>query len=308
MSVKSPKEGPTCVNTPAFPITVEQLSAIMAEAPPVPLSPRSAQACADQFDGLTTDMLRSVVRGLVATLRKRDIERFAECNKQKSRIQELEDTLKKQFEVSYDMHTCPDGFEANDKCRAPYVQVPDKDGFMVSPKWVRYLDDGRIAAYAMGAPIDSMLYIVDIYAKPSLDDEDEPFEPMPQWFRAAMHADEAHWQVLYKEIYKMAQWGIAADLKRHQDLHWVIDGLAKKIEFMQVDLEGAWQTADLCEFRLQAAWAHKYAEHCQGLISTNLRFSRQNIQAIHIMRQAEQPNNNNNNNNNKNNKGKGHAA
>ena len=74
MSIESPKEGPTRVNTPAFPITVQQLGAIMAEAPPVPLSPRSAQACADQFDGLTTDMLRGVVRGLVATLHKRDVE------------------------------------------------------------------------------------------------------------------------------------------------------------------------------------------------------------------------------------------
>ena len=124
MSIESPKEGPTWINTPAFPITVEQLGAIMAEAPPVPLSPRSAQACADQFDGLTTDMLRSVVRGLMATLRKRDIERFAEANKQRSRIQELEDRIKKEFEVLYDMHTPPDGFEANDERRAPYARVP----------------------------------------------------------------------------------------------------------------------------------------------------------------------------------------
>ena len=121
MSVELPKEGPTRINTPAFPITVDQLGAIMAEAPPIPLSPRSAQACADQFSGLTTDMLRSVVRGLVATLRKRDVERFAKANRQRTCIQELEDRIKKEFEVSYDMHTCPDGFEANDERRAPYA-------------------------------------------------------------------------------------------------------------------------------------------------------------------------------------------
>ena len=304
MSIELPKEGPTRVTTPAFPISVKQLSAIMAEALPVPLLPRSAQVCTDQFDGLTTDMLRSIVQGLMATLQKRDIERFAEHNKQKSCIQELEDRIKKEFEVSYDMHTCPNGFKANDNHRAPYARVPDKDGYMVSPKWVRYLDDGRITAYAMGAPIDSMLYVMDIYAEPSLDDEDEPFKPMPHWYHAAMHTDEAHWQILYKETYKMAAWGIAADLKRHRDLHRVIEGLSKKIEFMQLDLEGAQQTADLCEYRLQAARAHKYAEHCQGLVGMGLCVSKQNIQSIHIMRRAEPPNNNNNNNN-KNNKGKG---
>ena len=303
MSVESPKEGPTRVNTPAFPISVQQLGAIMAEAPAVPLSPRSAQACADQFDGLTTDMLRGVVRGLVVTLHKRDVERFIESNKQKSRINELEERIKKEFEVSYDMHTCPEGFEANDERRAPYARVPDKERYLVEPKWVKYLEDGRVAAYAMGAPVDSMPYIVDIYAEPSLDDEDEPFEPMPQWFRAALHTDDAHWQILYKETYKMANWGIAAEIKRHRNLHRVIDGLAKKIELMSVDLEGARQTADLCEYRLQAARAHKYAKHCQGLIRGGLRVTQQNIQAVRILCQ---PTNTNNNNNNKN-KGKGRA-
>ena len=78
MSIKSPNERPTCAATPAFPITTEQLSAIMAEAPPAPLSPRSAQVATDQFTGLTTDMLRTVAHGLVATLYKRDIDNFAE--------------------------------------------------------------------------------------------------------------------------------------------------------------------------------------------------------------------------------------
>ena len=121
MSVKSPNEGPTCTTTPAFPITTEQLSAIMAEVPPAPLSPRSTQVAADSFTGLTTDMLRTVVRGLVATLRKRDIDNFTERNKLAARIQELEDRIKKEFEVSYDMHTCLDSFEANDKHCAPYA-------------------------------------------------------------------------------------------------------------------------------------------------------------------------------------------
>ena len=238
MSVESPKEGPTRAATPVFPITTEQLSAIMAEALPAPLSPRSAQVCAKQFTGLTTDMLRTVVRGLVATLRQRDLKNFAEQNKKAAYIQELEDRIKKEFEVLYDMHTCPEGFEANDDRRAPYARVPDKDGYLVSPKWVRYLNDRCIATYAMGAPIDSMPYVVDIFAEPSLDDEDEPFEPMPHWYCAAMHANESHWQVLYKETYKMAQWGIAANLKRHRDLTRVTDGLVSRIEFMQQDLEG----------------------------------------------------------------------
>ena len=68
---------------------------------------------------------------------------------------------------------------------------------------------------------------------------------------------------------------------------------------MQQDLEGTRQAVDLCEYRLQVACAHKYAKHAQGLINQGLRISKQNIQAIHIMRKDDRPNNNNNNNKNK---------
>ena len=213
MSVELPNKGPTCAATPVFPITTDQLSAIMAEVPPAPLSPRSAQVATNSFTGLTTNMLRTIVHGLVATLQKRDTDNFAEQNKLASRIQELKDHIKKEFKVSYDMHTCPEGFEANDDRRAPYARVLDKEGNLILLKWVRYLEDGHVATYAMGSPIDSMLYVVDIYTEPSLDDEDKPFKPMPHWHCVAMHADESHWQVLYKETYKMALWGITADLK-----------------------------------------------------------------------------------------------
>ena len=276
----------------------------MAEAPPTPLSLQSAQVATDSFTGLTTDMLWTIIHRLVATLWKRDIDNFAEWNKQASWIQELEDHIKKEFEVSYDMHTCPEGFKANDKTCAPYAQVPNKDSHLVLPKWVQYLDDGHITTYAMGAPIDAMLYVVDIYAEPSLDNDDKPFEPMPHWYRAAMHADEAHWQVLYKEIFKIATWGVAADLKWHRDLTRVTNGLVSRIEFMQRDLEGACQAADLCEYRLQAAHSHKYINHAQGLVNHSLCFTKQNIQAVHILRKEDT---NNNNNKNKN-KGKGKAV
>ena len=250
MSVESPDKGPTRTATPVFPITTEQLSAIMAEVPPAPLFLQSAQVAADSFTGLTTDMLRTIVCGLVATLWKWELESFAERNKQTARINELKDRIKKEFEVSYDMHTCPDGFEANNDHHVPYAWVPDKEGNLVLLKWVQYLKDGCVAAYAMGAPIDAMPYIVDIYTEPSLDDKDKPFEPMPHWYRVAMHADEVHWQVLYKETYKMALWGITADLKWHRDLTRVTDGLVLRIEFMQRDLEGAQQAVNLCEYQL----------------------------------------------------------
>ena len=98
-----------------------------------------------------------------------------------------------------------------------------------------------------------------------------------------MHADEAHWQVLYKETFKLAHWGVAVDLKWHRDLIRTAEGLMLRIEFMQRDLKGAHQAADLCEYRLQVARAHKYVNHAQGLLNNRIQFSHQNVKAFQIL-------------------------
>ena len=159
------------------------------------------------------------------------------------------------------MHTPPNGFEANDELCAPNAHVPNKDGYLVMPKWVQYLEDGCIATYTIGAPIDFFPYITEIYAEPSINDNDELFEPMPHWFRAAMHANKSHWQVLCKKAFKLAYWGIAANLKWHWDLTKTAEELLSRIEFMQRDLKGAMQAVDLCGYRLQVTYTHKYIDH-----------------------------------------------
>ena len=52
---------------------------------------------------------------------------------------------------------------------------------------------------------------------------------------------------------------------------------------MQGDLEGACQAADLCKYQLQAACAHKYVDHTQGLLNNRIWFSRQNVKAFQIL-------------------------
>ena len=43
---------------------------------------------------------------------------------------------------------------------------------------------------------------------------------------------------------------------------------------MEADLEGAIQAHELCEFRLQAAWAYELVDHAQGLINGGLCFNK----------------------------------
>ena len=182
----------------------------------------------------------------------------------------------------YDDNTPPENFEENDDNKAPVSRVPDGEGDYVVPKWVRFLDDGRVAAYAFGAPKDSLPYIIDLYAEPHLDDE-IPFNPMPHWYRAALNADEARFQVLYCETAKKGHWGHLAELKRHRDTSRTVRDLQARLAYMEADLEGAIQARELSEFRLQAARAHELVEHAQGLISQGLHFTPGNRDAIRFL-------------------------
>ena len=139
-----------------------------------------------------------------------------------------------------------------------------------------------VAAYAFGAPKDSLPYVIDLYAEPHLDDE-IPFNTMLHWYHAVLNTDEARFQVLYCETAKWGHWGHLAKLKQHRNTSRTIRDLQARIVFMEADLEGALQACELSEFHLQAAWAHELVEHIQGLLSMGLRFNKNNRDAMRFL-------------------------
>ena len=247
-----------------------------------PMSPQTVANTLANHSILDAAMLQVITRGLIATIREREAKSFEERNKYVGRINQLEDQLNEQAKKVYDDHTAPEGFKENDDLKAPVSRVPDGEGDYVIPKWVRFMDDGHVAAYAFGAPKDSLPYVIDLYAEPHLDDE-IPFNPMLHWYRAVLNADEARFQVLYCETAKKGHWGHLTELKRHRDTSRTVRDLQARIAYMEADLEGAVQARELSKFRLQAARAHKLVEHAQGLLSQGLRFTPGNRDALRFL-------------------------
>ena len=195
-----------------------------------PMSPRTVASTLANHSVLDADMLWVITRGLIATIREHEAKSFEERNKYVRRINQLEDQLSEQAKKVYDDNTAPEGFEENDDNKAPVSRVPDGEGDYVVPKWVRFMDDGRVAAYAFSAPKDSLPYVIDLYAEPHLDDE-TPFNPMSHWYRAVLNADEARFQVLYCKTAKRGHWGHLAELKRHCDTSRTVQDLQARIAY-----------------------------------------------------------------------------
>ena len=121
-----------------------------------PMSPQTVANTLANHSILDADMLRVITRGLIATIREREAKSFEERNKYVGRINQLEDQLNERAKKVYDDNTAPEGFKENDDNKAPVSRVPDGEGNYVVPRWVRFMDDGHVAAYAFGAPKDSV--------------------------------------------------------------------------------------------------------------------------------------------------------
>ena len=131
-----------------------------------PMSPRTVANMLANLSILDTNMLQVISWGLIATIHDCEAKSFKEQNRYVGRINQLEDQLKKEFEKACDNHTPPEGFEENDDHKVPVSRVPDGEGDYVILKWVHFMEDRRVAAYAFGTPKDSLPYMLDLYAEP----------------------------------------------------------------------------------------------------------------------------------------------
>ena len=204
------------IDTPGGP-TESAIAELLQTDRAKPTSPRTVANTLANYNALDAEMLRTITRGLIATIREREARSFEERNKYVRWINQLEDQLNEQAKKIYDDNTVPEGFEENDNNKAPVSRVPDGEGNYVVPKWVCFLDNGRMAAYAFSAPKDSLPYVINLYAEPHLDNE-VPFNPTPHWYRTVLNTDEAQFQVLYCKTAKRGHWGHLAELKRHSNM------------------------------------------------------------------------------------------
>ena len=263
--------------------TENDITALLQTDGVTPMSPRTVANTLANHSILDADMLRVIMKGLIATICDREAKSFEERNKYMGQINQLEDQLSKQFEKTRDDNTPPEGFKENNDNKALISRVPNGEGDYVVPKWVHFMDDERVAAYTFGAPKDSLPYVIDLYAEPHLDNE-IPFTPMPHWYHTVLNANEAQFQVLYCETAKRGHWGHLAKLKWHRNTSWTVRDLQACIAYMEANLEGAVQARELSKFWLQAARVHELVEHAQGLITAGLRFNKHNRDAMRFLR------------------------
>ncbi len=164
------------------------------------LSPQSVQN-AIATTNLDPPALRTIIDALVKTSNSRHQQYLCQARTEavehKAAIEKLEESL--EFAESHLLDyqetfvKAPDGYVAND--RLPTFTIPLGEGSDVPAKWIKQLDDGRIAGHSEHDGTGDLPYVKEIYAAPQ-DSVLNPAEVLPFWIRETLQGSAIQYQEL----------------------------------------------------------------------------------------------------------------
>jgi hypothetical protein len=236
-----------------------------------PMSPRSAGGILHNPEALHLTTITAIANGLLSTCRKRNREYAQDTDEYRRQISSLEREvayLRRDIERGIregpdDLpERAPEGYIPNDE-RYPSLVVPAGNGLYRPAKWVKRLDDGRVAMLGSAfGPADEP-HITEIFATPA-PAHMRPLEPMPLWFRQLLSGPGTLFAQLRVEAADLDDWGILADIVRFRQHDDELGSLYARIDHLQNALDATKYARGLAQSRLEAAQVHKRLDYLEG--------------------------------------------
>jgi hypothetical protein len=145
--------------------------------------------------------------------------------------------------------------------QAPGLTIPYEWGTSRPTKWVRQMEDGRVAAYTADADFTKPPSILTLYAVGDYA-ADSPPEPLPNWYRAALMGTSAQFHSLREATAATDDWGVLADVLRHRELGDTLTDLY----LLEAQTQGTNEAQEMCEHRLGGSRAYQQIRHLETLV------------------------------------------
>src|SRR6266446_4418609 len=186
------------------------------------LSPQSVRN-AIATTNLDPPALRAIIDALVETSNSRHQQYLRQARtkaaEHKAVIDKLEESL--EFAKSHLLNyqetfvKAPDRYVAND--RLPTFTIPLGEGSDVAAKWIKQLDDGRVAGHSEHDGTGDLPYIKEIYTAPQ-DSTLDPAEVLPFWIWETLQGSAIQYQELRRAVRDLDDWGLYAEVLRYRQL------------------------------------------------------------------------------------------
>src|SRR6266404_265170 len=202
---------------PAGPATAENHLLALGQ-----MSPRSVHAAIASHD-LPTDTYQSIINGLIVTSEAR-----THCYSQdlatqeadhKKKLDDREETIEflEARLVGYidTFSRPPEGYVENG--RLTTFTITCGGGLSNPAKWVKKLDDGRVAGYTAEDGPHDLPHVCEIYASPKYTAD--PAEPLPHWIHKTLQGSAAGYAAFLDAVKATDDWGLEADVMRFRTLN-----------------------------------------------------------------------------------------
>jgi hypothetical protein len=228
-------------------------------------SPVSTEELAELIAGISNldnPTVKGVLGGALGTIKhnKNEFER------ERSKLLRQIGTLKARVEHHEERYLeAPQGYEEN-LGRAPSFYIPQAPGVWALAKWVRQLPDGRVEGYtARDGPTDQP-YAAEIYTTNYYDNDDPP-EPLPNWFLAALMGGPTEFHTLREGVAGLDDWGSLAEVLRHRRYSEMLRQNQVQRDILEAQHASIQEGHAACEFRMEGAKLAKQVGEFRRLVS-----------------------------------------
>lgn len=234
------------------------------------MSPHSAAGILQNPEALHATTTTAIANSLLSTCHKRNREYAQDTDEYHRQIQTLEHKvayLRRDIELGVreppeDFVHTPDGYIPNDG-QYPGLVVPAGNGLYRPAKWIKQLDDGRVAMLGSAFGPEDEPHITDIFTSPA-PSHMRPLEPMPLWFRQILSGPGPLFSQLWVEAADLDDWGILADIVRFRQHDDKMGSLYAQLDHLQNTLDSTKYARGLTQSRLEAAQVHKHLDYLEG--------------------------------------------
>src|SRR6266446_3858242 len=185
------------------------------------MSPRSVHSTIASHD-LPADTYRSIINGLVVTSEARthryNQDLAAQEADHKKKLDDREETIEfLEARLTGYINTFsqpPEGYVENGQLTT--FTIPCRGGLSNPAKWVKKLNDGRVAGYTAEDSPHDLPHVCEIYASPKYTAD--PAEPLPHWIHKTLQGPAPGYAALLDAVKATDDWGLEADVMRFRAL------------------------------------------------------------------------------------------
>ncbi len=231
------------------------------------MSPRSVRATIASHD-LPADTYRSIINGLVVTSEARthryNQEVAAQGAEYKKKLDDHEETIKflEARLVGYidTFSHPPEGYVENG--RLTTFTIPCGGGLSNPAKWIKKLDNSRVAGYTAEDSPHDLPHVCEIYASPKYTAD--PAEPLPHWIHETLQGSAPTYAAFLDTVKATEDWGLEADVMRFRTLNERVLAYKAQLDRTHGELKSTIIARDQCWGRLECARLAERVSHLAG--------------------------------------------